>query len=253
MSGVSVWSGLVIYFGIPIVWFGVLCCVSDDKAVVPPQEWTPRYGGRQVKSGWHCLLLEWWGCFGNKSNSTFLPKKLLWCESWPHCDIWPPFFPDWPPHPPTHPYLQQISLGLGLASWNTPFLWSFPCPYPDKPTFLRSWIILCKPVSLCLHSSLLWYSLDTCMTQTLVLNRHVLVWCPNQEPACVGQRSTFSAEDPFIGGDKLTERGDHSDPRQPIAQLHSVLHLTFENTQWRKKFTLWRRLIHSGGKVPLNC
>ena len=91
------------------------------------------------------------------------------------------------------------------------------------------------------------------MTQTLVLNRHVFVLCTNQEPACVGQHSTFSAEDPFIGGDKLTERGDHSDPRQPIAQLHSVLHLTFENTQWRKICTQWRRLIHSGGKVPLNC
>ena len=57
--------------------------------------------------------------------------------------------------------------------------------------------------------------------------------------------STFSAEDPFIGGDNLTERGDHSDPWPPTVQLH----LTFENTQWGKVNAQWRKVkIHSGEK-----
>ena len=67
------------------------------------------------------------------------------------------------------------------------------------------------------------------MTQTLVLSPvtspHVFVLYTNLVP--VGQLSTFSAEDPFIGGDNLTERGDHSDPRQPIVQLVTVGYTAF--------------------------
>ena len=83
------------------------------------------------------------------------------------------------------------------------------------------------------------------MTHTLVLSPatspRVFVLCTNLVP--VGHLNTFSAEDPFIGGDNLTERGDHSDPWPPTVQLH----LTFENTQWAKVNAQWRKVkIHSG-------
>ena len=53
------WPNIMFWFGIlkpcRIVW----CCVPDDKAEVPPPGMDPpRYGGRQVKSGWQSLLSE---------------------------------------------------------------------------------------------------------------------------------------------------------------------------------------------------
>ena len=67
-----------------------------------------------------------------------------------------------------------------------------------------------------IHWTLVWHK-HWCSVQWHLLM--CLCYCTNLVP--LGQLNTFSAEDPFIGGDNLTERGDHSDPRQPI--VHCIV------------------------------
>ena len=145
----------------------MLCCVQDDKAVWGPplQEWTPRYGGRQVKSGWHCLLLEWWEFLGNKTPR-FWPKE--------YCDmtsLW--HLSNYPPNPSsTHTYKRLVwdwtLLPAGkLPSSDHPFY--ALCPNTlTKHHFLGFWHKSFSDVLMFTFRSL-YHSLDTSITQTLVL------------------------------------------------------------------------------------
>ena len=152
---------------------------------------------------------------------------------------------DHPTHPPTHPYLQQISLWLDLASWKTPKFWqTFLCslPLPCKPQFpgflhesfsANRWSYVYIP--LCL-----WHSLDTCMTHTLVLSPatspRVFVLCTNLVP--VGQMCTFSAEVHLL---VVTTSQREVITQIPGSPLYSYI--------WHLRIHSGEKLMHSGEKL----